>query len=176
MPSVETAEQYVERINLRKLCEWISTELVLQLKGALSASSLDLIELFRGWDQDGSGKIDMSEFRLAVIKLKLIADDDTISEVFSELDHDKSSFLEYEELAAPLQVGRGRLMAAVTSAGVASGVAAAARKSASANGVEVGAAPSQPSDPPRAAPTNGKVKRLKRELYVARVRERMAAR
>jgi hypothetical protein len=71
------------------------------LHEALCRSSVRVIDLFRRWDEDGSGSIDRFEFRRAIRALGFdyMSDDSAIDAIFDEFDKDRSGSLDYKELA-----------------------------------------------------------------------------
>ena len=77
------------------------------LRDALARSSARVIDLFRDWDEDDSGSVDMKEFRKAITALGFDAPREEIENVFKELDKDKSGMLEYKELNKMLRSGAG---------------------------------------------------------------------
>ena len=78
------------------------------LREALARSSDRVVDLFKKWDEDGSGKIDKREFSHAVRALGFsdISEADA-GAVFDMLDEDKSGHLEYKELNTMLRKGYG---------------------------------------------------------------------
>jgi Ca2+-binding EF-hand superfamily protein len=70
------------------------------LRDALARSSARVIDLFRQWDEDGSGEIDQKEFRQAVqaMGFDFGFEPAEIDRLFSELDVDGSGQLDYKEL------------------------------------------------------------------------------
>ena len=79
------------------------------LRDALSRSAQRVIDLFRQWDEDGSGEIDKKEFRMAIRSMgfTFIQDDSEIDTVFDEFDMDGSGKLDYKELNKQLRQGAG---------------------------------------------------------------------
>ena len=69
------------------------------LKDALIRSSARVVDLFKKWDEDRSGKINKREFTHAVRALGCREITDAMAgECFEALDGDKSGELEYKEL------------------------------------------------------------------------------
>jgi hypothetical protein len=69
-----------------------------QLRDALVANSLRVIDLFREWDEDGNGVISRSEFRRALPILGLRAAPQAINALFDEFDADGSGEISFREL------------------------------------------------------------------------------
>ena len=115
-----------------------------KLRHALVPLAQELSELWRKWDDDATGKIDVHEFRRAIYELGIVADKQTIEDAFASLDRNHSGTLEYDEVQTLLPESREDRPASAT------GTAARVM----------------------AAPSKGKLKRMKREQFVARVRER----
>jgi len=59
-----------------------------QLRDALVANAMRVIDLFRDWDTNGDGKISISEFKRAIPKLGLIVHPAAIEMLFEEFDLD----------------------------------------------------------------------------------------
>lgn len=74
------------------------------LRSLLAGSAKRIADLLKEWDTDGSGDIDVGEFRQAVKSLGFAAGDDEIDEVFAELDADGSGSIEAAEISAMLQM------------------------------------------------------------------------
>ena len=74
-----------------------------QLKMALAKNLNRMIDTFREFDEDGSGKINKREFRLALQKLGIVAHKSTCDLTFDSLDNDRSGTIEYEELNTHLR-------------------------------------------------------------------------
>ena len=70
------------------------------LREALNRSSTRVVDLFRQWDDDGSGSISKKEFRRAIMALGFDFFDDVseIDKVFDEFDTDGSGEIDYKEL------------------------------------------------------------------------------
>ena len=78
------------------------------LRDCLQRSSDRVVDLFKAWDEDRSGKIDKKEFTRAIRALGFSdIDDEMAAAVFEELDEDKSGSLEYKELNTMLRKGAG---------------------------------------------------------------------
>ena len=75
------------------------------LKDAIHRSAVRVIDLFKQWDEDGSGDVSKREFRRAISALGFdgIADDAAVDAVFDELDFDKSGSIDVGELTRALQ-------------------------------------------------------------------------
>ena len=77
----------------------MSEYLMFSLKDALIRSSARVVDLFKKWDEDRSGKINKREFTHAVRALGFREITDAMAgECFEALDDDKSGELEYKEL------------------------------------------------------------------------------
>ena len=81
------------------------------LKEALARSSTRVIDMFRAWDEDGSGFIDRKEFSRAIRALGFETPVSVIDAVFKQLDGNHTDKLEYAELNAALHQGLGADMA-----------------------------------------------------------------
>ena len=69
-----------------------------QLRGILVANAVRVIDLFRQWDEDGSGLIDFHEFALGMRHLGLDASTDEVHRLFESFDPDQSGSIDYREL------------------------------------------------------------------------------
>ena len=72
--------------------------LISQIKVALARNLNRMIDTFREFDEDYSGKIDTREFRLALHKLGIVAHKSAFDNTFDTLDHDRSGTIDYKEL------------------------------------------------------------------------------
>ena len=77
--------------------------LILSLKDTLSRSGDQVVDLFRAWDEDGSGTVDRGEFYRAIRALGFIIEQEEANMVFDALDEDQSGVLEYKELNTMLR-------------------------------------------------------------------------
>ena len=77
------------------------------LRDALSRSASRVIDLFRQWDEDESGSVEIHEFRRAIAALGFDAPIAEVDAVFKQLDADGSGQLEYKELNKMLRKGAG---------------------------------------------------------------------
>ena len=79
------------------------------LRDALSRSASRVIDLFRKWDDDGSGEINKKEFRRAIRALgfNFFKGDAEIDMVFDDFDVDGSGSIEYGEMNKMLRQGAG---------------------------------------------------------------------
>ena len=85
----------------------MSEFLTWSLRDALARSSQRIIDVFRAWDNDGSGTIDKREFHRAVRALGFPVEPEDTDKVFDYLDKDKGGTLEYAELNSTLRDGEG---------------------------------------------------------------------
>jgi len=69
-----------------------------QLRDALVANSMRVIDLFREWDEDGDGTVDRQEFRRAMPMLGLHAAREHIDALFDSFDSDGSGSIGFREL------------------------------------------------------------------------------
>ena len=76
-----------------------------QLRDVLSENAVRVIDLFREWDEDGSGYVDKREFRKAMPLLGLEVPRRDIDDLFDEWDPDGSGMLELKELTKRLRRG-----------------------------------------------------------------------
>ena len=74
-----------------------------QIRDLLSKNAVRVIDLFRGWDDDGSGTISKAEFRKALVALGVTASKEDLNSLFDTLDNDGSGTLEYNELNKALR-------------------------------------------------------------------------
>ena len=77
----------------------------LQLRDALAKTAVRVIDLFREWDDDGSGKVSRSEFHKAMPMLGFFVGKAEMDALFDEWDLDKSGFIEISELNRLLRRG-----------------------------------------------------------------------
>jgi hypothetical protein len=76
---------------------------ILSLKDTLSRSGDQVVDLFRAWDEDGSGTVDRGEFYRAIRALGFVFKQEEANMVFDALDEDQSGVLEYKELNTMLR-------------------------------------------------------------------------
>ena len=76
-----------------------------QLRNALSKTAVRVIDLFREWDDDNSGKVSRSEFHKAMPMLGFFVGREEMDALFNEWDLDKSGYIEIEELNKLLRRG-----------------------------------------------------------------------
>ena len=69
-----------------------------QIKMKLAQNLNRMIDTFREFDEDQSGKIDKREFQLALRKLGIVAHKSAFDNTFDTFDDDRSGTLEYHEL------------------------------------------------------------------------------
>ena len=74
-----------------------------QLRDALVANSMRVIDLFREWDDDGNGEITKEEFRKAIPRLGLVGHSDSIDILFDEFDLDHGGTITFRELNKQLR-------------------------------------------------------------------------
>ena len=74
-----------------------------QVSEALGDSFARVIDIFREWDEDGSGTISRKEFGKALPVLGVRLTPAQLSELFHELDEDGSGLIEYDELHKKLR-------------------------------------------------------------------------
>ena len=74
-----------------------------QLGTLLTLNSTTVIDLFRDWDADGNGGVDIKEFRKAIKGLGYSAPKKDIDALYAELNPDGDRFIEYEELNKKLK-------------------------------------------------------------------------
>ena len=68
------------------------------LSRALASRGVRVIDLFRDWDEDGSGVIDKEEFFRGMAPLGINVTREEASELFDEFDADGSGEIEFREL------------------------------------------------------------------------------
>ena len=76
-----------------------------QIRDYLSKKGVRVIELFRQWDDDGTGKIEKAEFRRGMKELGLTVSVKQLDELFDMWDPDKSGVLTIDELQKLLRRG-----------------------------------------------------------------------
>ena len=69
-----------------------------QLREALVAQAVRVVDLFKEWDENGDGTVSKEEFRKAMPMLGLDVSREEIDALFDEWDPDGSGLLEYKEL------------------------------------------------------------------------------
>ena len=89
------------------------------LRDSLARSSSRVVDLFREWDEDESGSVDLREFRKAIGALGFDAPREEVEAVFKQLDKDGSGSIQYKELNAMLRVGAGSALDAALLPGAA---------------------------------------------------------
>jgi len=100
------------------------------LRDALARSSARVIDLFRQWDEDGSGVIERKEFRRAIRALgfDFIHDVSEIDLVFDDFDIDKDGTLDYNELNTMLRQGASVILDDALKVGAAGEIATQVRQ------------------------------------------------
>ena len=76
-----------------------------QIRDYLSQRAVRVIELFRQWDDDGTGKIEKKEFRIGMKELGLNVSKALMNELFDSWYKDKSGIITIEELQKLLRRG-----------------------------------------------------------------------
>ena len=69
-----------------------------QLRDALVANSIRVMDLFREWDENGDGEISVHEFRKALQIVGLHASTDAVQALFDEFDTDAGGTISFREL------------------------------------------------------------------------------
>ena len=77
-----------------------STMVVQVLRRELRRNWMRVRELFRSWDTNGDGVIELKEFQAAMRALGLKASEGAVANLFSSFDADGSGFLDFAELDA----------------------------------------------------------------------------
>lgn len=72
------------------------------LKALLTENYARVVDLFKAWDEDGSGCISKKEFRRALVALELSASFPDMNALFDAIDRDGSGHIEYKELQRAL--------------------------------------------------------------------------
>ena len=75
-----------------------------QLRDALSRNAVRVIDLFREWDDDGTGTVDKKEFRRGMKELGLEVPKAEVNALFEAMDPDGSGKLSLAELKTHTQV------------------------------------------------------------------------
>ena len=70
----------------------------IQLRNALTANAVRIIDLFREWDDSGDGEVSKAEFRKAMIMLGFEVPRKDIDSLFDLWDPDRSGRLTVQEL------------------------------------------------------------------------------
>ena len=78
-----------------------------QLRDALVANSIRVMDLFREWDENGDGEISVHEFRKALQIVGLHASTDAVQALFDEFDTDAGGTISFRELNRQME-GRPR--------------------------------------------------------------------
>jgi centrin-1 len=76
-----------------------------QLREALSKNGVRVIDMFRDWDDDGSGTVSRKEWRKAMAELGFEAHRKEVDAVFNEWDKDGEGLLDYDEINKRLRRG-----------------------------------------------------------------------
>ena len=73
------------------------------LRATLVQNHVRVIDLFRDWDEDESGRIDRTEFRRGLLALGIKAPREELDALFGSFDLDRSGQLDFRELNAALR-------------------------------------------------------------------------
>lgn len=73
------------------------------LRATLVQNHVRVIDLFRQWDEDESGRIDRTEFRKGLLALGIKAPREELDALFGSFDLDRSGQLDFRELNAALR-------------------------------------------------------------------------
>jgi len=74
-----------------------------QLRDALVANAMRVMDLFREWDDNGDGQITKDEFKKAIPKLGLTCPMDAVDALFDEFDLDRGGTITFRELNKQLR-------------------------------------------------------------------------
>ncbi len=80
-----------------------ASSVIEKLSVSLASNHSRTIDLFREWDADGSGTIELSEFVGALRQLGLDCPDEEMADAFARLDDDCSGAIDYAELHTRLR-------------------------------------------------------------------------
>jgi hypothetical protein len=75
-----------------------------QLRSFLKDNAVRVIDLFRDWDEDGSGNISQEEFRKAMALLGVQAGKEVVDGCFGQFNVEGSGSIEYSELDKLLRI------------------------------------------------------------------------
>ena len=78
-----------------------------QIRDYLSKKGARVIDLFRQWDDDGTGKIEKKEFRRGMKELGLSVSAKQLNELFDMWDPDRSGVITIKELQQMLRPAAG---------------------------------------------------------------------
>ena len=107
VPMVLIVLEFVVQMGLRIRKRWLD-RIAAKVNEMLAENSLKLMDIFREWDEDGSGSVDKEEFRKAVAALGYKAPKRYIYGVFEALDVSGDGFVEFDELQAGLEALKGK--------------------------------------------------------------------
>ena len=143
------------------------------LKRHLLAQTAEMARLFKQWDTNDNGLIDINEFVKAVLMCGVPVARETCDATFNEFDSDGSGQLQYAEfLRSMLRDALAEAADSVIEVIEAKRQEADVAPTPAAEEIEEQAAAPEGLKTQSAAPSKGKIKRLKREVYLERVRTR----
>ena len=96
-----------------------AAEIAAELRAQLNQRWMRVIDLFREWDEDGSGSISRKEFRAAMAHLGLEAPRAEVDALLDAWDPDRSGSIEIAELYRQLRSGADMRLAAELQPGAA---------------------------------------------------------
>ena len=143
------------------------------LKRHLLAQTAEMARLFKQWDTNDNGLIGINEFVKAVLMCGVPVARETCDATFNEFDSDGSGQLQYAEfLRSMLRDALAEAADSVIEVIEAKRQEADVAPTPAAEEIEEQAAAPEGLKTQSAAPSKSKIKRLKREVYLERVRTR----